>query len=47
MGTPSSLNKMPLGGETWWYGGTAYINFDANGLVEGWTDINGDVLKVQ
>lgn len=47
MGTPSSLNKMPLGGETWWYGGTAYVNFDANGLVEGWTDYNGDVLKVQ
>ncbi|CAM3888879.1 hypothetical protein GCM10009865_22210 [Aeromicrobium ponti] len=47
MGTPSSLNKMPLGGETWWYGGAAYINFDANGLVEGWTDISGDVLKVQ
>ncbi|WP_316571361.1 DnaJ domain-containing protein [Neobacillus sp. YIM B06451] len=47
MGTPSSLSKMPLGGETWWYGGTAFINFDANGLVEGWTDINGNVLKVQ
>jgi len=45
--TKEHVNKMPLGGETWWYGGTAYVNFDANGLVEGWTDFNGDVLKVQ
>ena len=47
MGTPSRLNKMPLGGETWWYGGTAYVNFNEEGLVEGWTDIRGDTLKVK
>ncbi|MBS4194666.1 J domain-containing protein [Bacillus sp. FJAT-49870] len=47
MGTPSSLNKMPLGEETWWYGGTAFVNFNEEGLVEGWTDIKGDTLKVQ
>lgn len=47
MGTPTGLNKMPLGGETWWYGGAAYINFNPDGLVEEWTDFEGNVLKVQ
>jgi curved DNA-binding protein CbpA len=47
MGTPSSLSSHPFGGETWWYGGSAYVEFNKEGVVEGWTDINGDTLKVQ
>jgi curved DNA-binding protein CbpA len=47
MGTPSSLSSHPFGGETWWYGSSAYVEFNKEGVVEGWTDINGDTLKVQ
>jgi curved DNA-binding protein CbpA len=47
MGTPTSLSKSPLGSETWWYGGSAFVNISKEGIVEGWTDINGDTLKVQ
>ncbi|GGB53045.1 J domain-containing protein [Fictibacillus barbaricus] len=47
MGTPSSLSKLPSGGETWWYGGSSYINFNSEGIVEGWYDYSGGKLKVQ
>lgn len=47
MGTPTSLTKLPLGGETWWYGGSSYVNFNSEGIVEGWYDYSGDKLKVQ
>ncbi len=47
MGTPNSLSKMPLGGETWSYGNTAWVKFTPEGLVEGWYDYHGNVLKVQ
>lgn len=47
MGTPNSLSKMPLGGETWSYGNTAWVKFTPEGLVEGWYDYDGNVLKVQ
>lgn len=46
MGTPTQLLKRPLGGESWWYGNTAWVNFDSNGRVEGWYDTGG-VLKVR
>ncbi|MBN8199188.1 J domain-containing protein [Cytobacillus pseudoceanisediminis] len=46
MGTPTQLMQRPLGGESWWYGETAWVNFDSNGRVEGWYDTGG-VLKVK
>jgi len=47
MGTPTSLMVMPLGGEKWSYGNTAWVNFDENGEVEGWYDYSGNTLKVK
>ena len=47
MGTPSSLMTMPLGGENWHYGNTAWVEFDKEGKVEGWYDYSGEVLKVE
>ncbi len=47
MGTPNSLSKRPLGGETWSYGNTAWVEFSPEGLVEGWYDYDGNTLKVQ
>jgi curved DNA-binding protein CbpA len=47
MGTPTSLSKRPLGGETWWYGGSAYVDISSEGIVEGWYDYSGGKLKVQ
>lgn len=46
MGAPSGLHRLPSGREIWSYG-LASVTFTKEGVVEGWSDYNGDVLKVQ
>jgi hypothetical protein len=50
MGTPTSLSKMPLGGETWWYGGSAYVTINSEGVVEGdrykWRHIESSIATI-
>ncbi|MFD1357654.1 hypothetical protein ACFQ4X_07025 [Fictibacillus halophilus] len=46
MGAPTGISSYPTGREMWSYD-FATVTFNAEGVVEGWSDYGGDTLKVQ